>query len=46
MKDLIKTDQSKNKTIVTQTIDSINEVRNSIIKKESPKNDNRNNPWV
>ena len=32
-RDLIKTDQSKIKQIVKQAIDSINELRNSIIKK-------------
>ena len=39
VKDLIKTDQSKNKQISEQTIDSINELRNSIIKKEIPENE-------
>ena len=41
-KDLIKTDQSKNKKIVKQTVDSINELRSSIIKKEIPENENPN----
>ena len=41
-KDLIKTDQSKNKQIAKQTIDSINELRNSIINKEIPENENPN----
>ena len=42
IKDLIKSNQSKNKQIVKQTINSINELRNSIIKKEIPKNENPN----
>ena len=41
-KDLIKNDQSKNKQIVKQTVDSINELKNSILKKEIPKNENPN----
>ena len=41
-KDLIKNDQSKNKQIVKQTVDSINELKNSILKKEVPKNENPN----
>ena len=41
-KDLIKNDHSKNKQIVKQTVDSINELRNSILKKEIPKNENPN----
>ena len=41
-KDLIKTDQSKNKQIVKQTIDSINESRNSVITKEITENENPN----
>ena len=41
-KDLIKTDQPKNKQIAKQTIDSINELRNSIINKEIPENENPN----
>ena len=41
-KDLMKTDQSKNKQILKQTIDSINDLRNSIIKKEIPANENPN----
>ena len=41
-KDLIKTDQPKNKQIAKQTIDSINELRNSIINKEIPEKENPN----
>ena len=39
---MVKTDQSKNKKIVKQSIDSINELRKSIIKKEVPKNEKPN----
>ena len=39
---MVKTDQSKNKKIVKQSIDSINELRKSIIKKENPKNEKPN----
>ena len=39
---MVKTDQSKNKKIVKQSIDSINELRKSIIKKEVPKNERPN----
>ena len=42
-KDLIKINQSKIKQKVKQTIDSINELRNSIIKKEISKNESPNN---
>ena len=42
-KDLIKTNQFKNKQKVKQTVDSINELRNSIIKKETSKNESPNN---
>ena len=42
-KDLIKTNQSKNKQKAKQTVDSINELRNSIIKKETSKNESPNN---
>ena len=37
-KDLLKANQVKNNQIVNQTIDSINELRNTIIKKEIPEN--------
>ena len=37
-KDLLKANQVKNNHIVNQTIDSINELRNTIIKKEIPEN--------
>ena len=40
--DIIKTDQSKNKQIVKQKIDSINDLKNSIIIKEIPVNENSN----
>ena len=40
VKDLIKANQTKNNVIVNQTVDSNNELRNSIIKKEIPKNEN------
>ena len=39
---MVKTDQSKNKKIVKQSTDSINELRKSIIKKEVPKNEKPN----
>ena len=39
---MAKTDQSKNKKIVKQSTDSINELRKSIIKKEVPKNEKPN----
>ena len=39
---MVKTDQSKNKKIVKQPTDSINELRKSIIKKEVPKNEKPN----
>ena len=39
---MVKTDQSKNKKIVKQSIGSINELRKSIIKKEVPKNEKPN----
>ena len=39
---MVKTDQSKNKKIVKQSIDSINELRKSVIKKEVPKNEKPN----
>ena len=39
-KDLFKTDQSKNKQTVKQTLDSINELRNCIFKKKIPENEN------
>ena len=41
-KDLSKTNQSKKKQIVKQTIHSINDLKNSIIKKEIPENENPN----
>ena len=41
-KDLIKTNQSKNKQIVKKTIDSINDLKNSNIRKEIPVNENPN----
>ena len=41
-KDLIKTDKSKNKRIDKQSIDSINKLKSSIIKKETPKIENQN----
>ena len=37
-KDLLKANQVKNNQIVNQTIDSINELRHTIIKKEIPEN--------
>ena len=40
--DLFKANQVKNNQIVDQTIDSINELRNSIVKKEIPENENLN----
>ena len=40
--DLIKAFQTKNNEFLYQTIDSINELRNSVIKKEIPKNENPN----
>ena len=40
--DLFKANQVKNDQIVDQTIDSINELRNSIVKKEIPENENLN----
>ena len=42
IKDLIKVNQTKDNEIVNQTIESINELRNSIIKNEIPKNKNPN----
>ena len=39
---MVKTDQSKNKKIVKQSIDSINELRKSIVKKEVPNNEKPN----
>ena len=39
---LMKTDQFKSKQIVKKTIDSINDLRNSIIRKEIPVNENPN----
>ena len=42
IKDLIKVNQTKDNEIVNQTIESINELRNSIIKNEIPKNENPN----
>ena len=42
-KDSIKTDQSKNKQIVKETIDSINKLESSIINKEIPENENLKN---
>ena len=41
-KDLSKTNQSKKKQIVKQTIHPINDLKNSIIKKEIPENENPN----
>ena len=38
--DLLKANNNKNKQIVKQTTDSINELKNSIIKKEVPENEN------
>ena len=38
----MKTDQFKSKQIVKKTIDSINDLRNSIIRKEIPVNENPN----
>ena len=40
VKDLIKANQTKNNGIVNQTVDSNNELRNSVIKKRIPKNEN------
>ena len=39
---MVKTDQSKNKKIVKQSIDSINELRKSIVKKEVSNNEKPN----
>ena len=41
-KDLIETNQSKNKQIVQQFLDSFDELRSSIIKKEILENENPN----
>ena len=41
-KNLIKANQIKNNKKVNQTIDSINELKNPIIKREIPKNENLN----
>ena len=38
--DLLKANNNKNKQIVKKTIDLINELKNSIIKKEIPENEN------
>ena len=40
VKDLIKANDDKNKQRVEQTIDSINKLKDSIIKKEIPENEN------
>ena len=39
---LIKANQTKNSKIVNQTIDSINELKNAVNKKEIPENENPN----
>ena len=39
---LIETNQSKNNEIINQTIDSINELKNAVSKKEIPENENQN----
>ena len=39
---LIKANQTKNSKIVNQTIDSINELKNAVNKKEIPGNENPN----
>ena len=41
-KELIKANQTKNNEIVNQNIDSITELKNSIIKEKIPKNKNSN----
>ena len=41
-KELIKANQTKNNEIVNQNIDSITELKNSIIKEKIPKNKNPN----
>ena len=39
---LIETNQSKNNEIINQTVDSINELKNAVSKKEIPENENEN----
>ena len=39
---LIETNQSKNNAIINQTVDSINELKNAVSKKEIPENENEN----
>ena len=39
---LIETNHSKNNEIINQTIDSINELKNAVSKKEIPENENQN----